>query len=367
MSRFKTIAVIAATLVVTIFSAVHAFESAMVQQKKMAFQRLLKSGLSMEDAETYSMHLQIALTEATQWEVMDFSVTKSLLRERGGNEECSKVQCATVNGQLLSVDYMCFGTIETIGKTFSLNVQICDVNTGRIVANVSKFFKGKQKVFIKKTIPNVAKQLAETVIGKKAVTKNRKNKGGHSFEQAIEQQAQKSFSDVRGYLAYADDEITTSGKLAFGYLKTGKNLKPDDALRYSYQLQSYLADVGACAMLYIDEMERLMRMRGGNLQCGTKKCAGNVGRLLGVDFMGYGTIRKSFGVYRIKAFIVDVETDEVITKVEKSFRGREIVFLTEIIPQLSYKLGEILERKQTGREPEPDRSRKCGAPCVLPW
>lgn len=369
MNRFLTIAAIDACMVAILLSSAYSQDnSAMIQQKKMAFSRLRKSGLSVEDAETYSMHLQIALTEATQWEVTDFSVTRTLLLERGGNENCNNAQCATINGQLLSVDYVCFGTIETIGKTFSLNVQIVDVNTGRLVANVSKFFKGKQKVFIKKTIPTIAQQLASAVIGKKAVSQNRKKHrgGGSSFEQIIEQQAQQSFSDVRGYLAYADDDITTSGKLAFGYLVTGKNMLPDDALRYSYQLQSYLADVGACAMLYIDEMERLMQIRGGNLQCGTKRCATNVGRLLGVNYMGYGTIRKIFGRYKIKAYIVDVENGDIITKVEKSFRGREIVFLTETIPQLAYKLGEILERKSTGRAMESKKKTTCGIPCMFP-
>ncbi len=217
----------------------------------------------------------------------------------------------------------------------------------------------KEKVFTSKTIPQVAQQLASTIIGKKAVEKNQSRETASTFENIIEQQTQKSFSDVRGYLDYGsssgtgapgtEKKIETSGKLAFGYLQTGRRMLPDDALRYSYQLQSYLADVGACAMLYIDEMERLMKLRGGNLQCGTMKCAKSVGRLLGVDYMGYGDIRRRCGKFIIHTYIVDVETGEHVTEVTKRFRGKEIVFLTEIIPQIAYKLGEVLERKQIGR------------------
>ncbi|MBN1577336.1 MAG: hypothetical protein JW913_12330 [Chitinispirillaceae bacterium] len=333
-----------------VFSIGNAQESeTFVQQKKMAFSRLKESGLSGEEAETFSMYLQIALTDATQWEIMDFSVTKSLIMERGGGVSCTNLQCEIINGQLLSVDYMCFGSIETIGKTYSLNVQVADVASGRLVANVSKFFKGKEKVFISKTIPQVARQVATAIIGKKAVARGRE-KTPASLESAIEQRSQQSFSDVRGYLSYGSDiDIETTGKLAFGYLVTGRHMVPDDALRYSYQLQSYLADVGACAMLYIDEMERLMQLRGGNLQCGTMKCAMNVGRLLGVDYMGYGNIRKVCGRFIIQVYIIDVETGTLLIEEKRRFRGREIIFLTEVIPQLAYKLGEVLERKSMSR------------------
>ncbi len=333
-----------------VLSVSFAFESEVIQQKKMAFTRLKESGLSGDDAETYSMYLQIALSEATQWEIMDFSVTKALLAERGGTQSCASLQCEIINGQLLSVDYMCFGSIETIGRTFSLNVQVADIGSGRLVANVSKFFKGNDKTFVNKTIPSVARQIATAILGKKAVVKNRDKPTASSFETAIEEKSQQSFGDVRGYLSYgSDSDIETTGKLAFGYLVTGRNMLPDDALRYSYQLQSYLADAGACAMLYIDEMERLMQMRGGNLQCGTMKCAMNVGRLLGVDYMGYGTIRKVCRRYIIHTYIIDVENGALVIEEKRRFRGREIVFLTETIPQIALKLGEVLERKSVSR------------------
>jgi len=353
MNRFQfSISILC--LAVSFFSAtVYSDGDAVIIQKKMAFSRLRESGLTADEAEKYSTYMQIALAEATQWEVMDFSITSSLIRERGGAERCANLQCAIVNGQLLNVDYICIGTIETIGPTFSLTIQVADVNSGRMVANVSKFFKGKEKVFITRTIPQVAEQIATAIIGKKNVAKNRKKKNDESFDEMFDKQANQSFGDIRGYLSYGSsgtsDEAAddNSEKLAFGYLYTGHNMKPDDVLRYSYQLQSYLADVGACAMLYIDEMERLMKVRGGNLKCRDAKCARNVGKLLGVNYMGYGKITKFWGWYFVHTYIIDVETGNVVIKEKKNwFRGKEIVFLTETIPQIAYKLGEVLERKQ---------------------
>ena len=321
---------------------------AVIRQKKMAVMRLRQSGLSREDAERYSMHMQIALTEATGWEIVDYSVTESLLAERGGSENCSDLQCRIVNGQLLGVDYLCFGSIETIGKTFSLNIQIADIASGRLVANVSRFYKGNEANFIKKAIPEVAHQATENLIDKGSSASARFREQS-AVKDRLEKQAGSAFGDVRGYLAYGSDEgIETSGKLAFGYLMTGRHIDTDGALRYSYQLQSYLADAGGCAMLYIDEMERLMQASGGTLQCGSKRCAVNVGKLLGVNYMGYGRLKKMFGRYIIRIYIVDVENGEVITKRRECFKGSEIVFLTEIIPQIAAELGQVLEERTGG-------------------
>lgn len=330
-------------------------DDAVIAQKKLAFTRLRESGLDADEAEKYSTYLQIALTETTQWEVMDYSVTASLISERGGSPKCANLQCAIVNGQLLNVDYICFGSIETIGPTFSITVQVADINSGRLVANVSKFFKGKEKVFVTKTIPSVAQQLATALVGKKNIGKHRKDRDDNSFETMVDKQATNAFGDVRGYLAYGSADSAAivedaGSKLAFGYLVTGKSMKPDDVLRYSYQLQSYLADVGACAMLYIDEMERLMKVRGGNLKCKDAKCAKNVGRLLGVDYMGYGKIFRFFGYYFVRTYIIDVESGKTMIVHKNHYRGKEIIFLTETIPQIAYKLGEILEKKAVDKK-----------------
>ncbi len=338
-----------AILVVAVVQPARAIvNDAVIRQKKMAVMLLKESGLSREDAERYTMHMQIALTEVTGWEIMDYSVTESLLAERGGTERCVNLQCRIINGQLLGVDYLCFGSVETIGKTFSLNLQIADIATGRLVANVSRFYKGKETNFVKKIIPDVAKRATSSLVDKRSAAYSGSQKH-REVKDRLEKQAGSAFGDVRGYLAYGTDEgIQTEGKLAFGYLVTGRNIDPDGALRYSYQLQSYLADAGGCAMLYIDEMERLMQARGGTLQCGSKRCATNVGKLLGVNYMGFGRLKKIFGCFILRIYIVDVETGEVITRHRERFRGSEIAFLTEIIPETASRIGEVLEERTGG-------------------
>jgi hypothetical protein len=176
-------------------------------------------------------------------------------------------------------------------------------------------------------------------------------KGRSSVQESVQKSLKsESFSDVRGYLSYTgrDDAISsieTDGKMAFGYLMVGANMQPDDVLRYSYQLQSYLSLAGAHAMLYIDEMEMLMQVRGGDLKSRNRKDAQQIGRLLGVDFMGYGRISKfGFGRYfYIRTSIVDVETGKQIKRALKFYRGSEDIFLTEVIPDVAAQLGDSFD------------------------
>jgi hypothetical protein len=349
MTRLFTVIIIVLLASVQFYGTVYAFnEVETVVQKKVAFPCLSGIGLSIDEAEKYSTYMQIALAKATQWKLIDYSTTASLIAERRGAERCVNLQCAVLNGQLLDVDYICIGSIEVFGTTYSMALQVVDVNSGRMVASASKFFKGKEKTFVTRTIPSFAEQIATTIIGKKRVAQNQNNIRNSSLEKQISEQANKSFGDVRGYMSYgtAEDKIETDDKLAFGYLYNGMGMKSDDIFRYSYQLQSYLADVGACEMLYIDEMERLMKVRGGNLKCKDAKCAENVGKLLGVNYLGYGKISKFFGFYFVRVYIIDVDNGKKAIKQSRCFREKELIFLTESIPHLAHKLGEEIKVKE---------------------
>jgi hypothetical protein len=178
--------------------------------------------------------------------------------------------------------------------------------------------------------------------------KNRNKQTAALLESAIGPQSRLSSDDGRGYRSHINDNrIETAGKLAFGYFVTGRFMIFDDSRRYSYQLQSYLADGGSCPMLYIDEMELLMSRRGGDMRCGGKECAMRLGELLGVDYMGYGKIRKFFNFYSIEAGIIDVPRGTTLIREKRRFRGKDFVFVNEIIPQLAYELGEAFKRMST--------------------
>lgn len=327
-----------------------AFDDALVQQKKCAFYRLVPSGIPEDDADELSFQMQSSLTAKTNWEILDYHATAAMLHERGGNSNCTNLDCASVNGQLLGVDYVCYGSVRTIGKTYAIGIQVADVGTGRTVADVSKFFKGSRENLIKKVIPSIAAQIDIDVNGKQLSEETRREQQLKTSQKSIQQRTgDKSFNDVRGYLAYSPDDaaldtIKTAGKIAFGYLSSNRKILADNALRYSYQLQSYLADDGACAMLYIDEMELLLQARGGNLRCSSKKCAKKVGRLLGVDYMGYGRIARFCGHwFFIRTYIIDVETGRRVDKSVKLYHGKELELLVDVIPQIASELSDVIQ------------------------
>lgn len=341
------ICLILGLLLVSIFSkGVICRENYDFQPKNAAFFRLVSSGFESEDVDRYCLILESELEATLGWQIMDFRTTMDEIKKQGGDWLCSKVDCATLNGQYLNVDYVIFGRVQTIGRSIAISVQIADVSTGRLISDVSKFYSGKKSKFTKKILPEVVELLASDVKSVLTASSKRFTSTDTGEKDLIARARSSSFNDMRGYLSYSEDttaKIVTDGKMAFGYLMIGANMSEDDVLRYSYQLQSYLSIAGAHAMLYIDEMELLLRARGGNLNCSDKESARDIGRLLGVDFMGYGKISRFRRSLNIKTSIVDVETGEVVKQAVERYRGSEDVFLTQVIPDIAAQLGDAFE------------------------
>lgn len=134
-------------------------------------------------------------------------------------------------------------------------------------------------------------------------------------------------------------------KLVFGLFAIGNNFKSDDAERYSFQFQSYLADVDVCPMLVGREVKSITKQTQKNIQCKDIKSARRIGRLLGVKYMGYGSVKKILGWYSIKVGVVEVRTGKKIVMKKRRYSGNELTFFREIIPQVAFSTGEALIRK----------------------
>jgi len=195
-----------------------------------------------------------------------------------------------------------------------------------------------------KVVPIAGREVATTLSGKQITAMSRGESPDASSSNARTPRSSVAIREKPQ--SEGAKEIETARKLAFGYFTVSRRMDPDDAMRYSQQLQSYLADAGNCVLLDPDEMGLLMKKRGGNLHCGNEKSALKVGRLLGVDYMGFGSIHRGFNSFSIKVGIIDVKHGTPLVMEKRRFRGREFVFFNEIIPQLAYKLGEVLERER---------------------
>jgi TolB-like protein len=317
------------------------------EPKNAAFFRLVSSGFDADEVDRFCLILESELESATNWDIMDYQTTANEIKKQGGDWLCSKADCATLNGQYLNVEYVIFGRVQTIGRSASITIQIADVSTGRLISDVSKFYNGKRSRFTKKVLPEVVELLSydvKTILSTNSKLQVQPKKTVENLLSSRSNSA--AFTDMRGYLSYSQDttaKVVTDGKMAFGYLMIGANMSPDDVLRYSYQLQSYLSLVGAHAMLYIDEMELLLQVKSEDLKCSNKEDAKKIGRLLGVDFMGYGKISRIGKSFSIKTSIVDVESGEEIKEAVELYRGTEDVFLTSVIPDIAAQLGDAYE------------------------
>jgi hypothetical protein len=343
MKHMKLISSLLTLLLVGILSYANSREDGTaVQKKKIAFMRLTLSDASAEDVDTDCKQLQSAIANTGRWEIMDFSLTQELITKRGGRVICDNLQYAIINGKLLKVDYVCFGNVATIGKKVFLNVKIANVATGKVIANVSKCYVRNTNDVTNKVIPVIGNDRATVINNKKTTVISRDRPVAASLETASERQ---SSSEGRRYRSSGNEEvIEPADKLAFAYFDVGKNIGADDALRYSYQLQSYLAGVGGCTILSPDEMQQLTDKHGVNSSCKSKESAVKTGRLLGVKYMGFVSIHKNLNRFTIKVTIIDVKNDTTFISEKRSFNGKEPVFFNEIIPQLAFKIGEVFER-----------------------
>jgi hypothetical protein len=80
---------------------------------------------------------------------------------------CSDAQCLVEVGQLLAVHKMVGGSIGKVGKAFSINLKIIDVQSGKIERQVSEDIKCTKEELVSFHIKNVARKMAGLVKEKK--------------------------------------------------------------------------------------------------------------------------------------------------------------------------------------------------------
>jgi hypothetical protein len=133
----------------------------------LGFTMLESSGIDKYDAEVISQLLRNEIGRWGIYRTLELSDISLRLAEQNISDRCSNVLCAIAAGQILGADYFGLGSIDKIGKTFAISMQIVEVSSGRIVRNVSEFYPGKYNNFIKKVIPVFAQEISGFSVKKK--------------------------------------------------------------------------------------------------------------------------------------------------------------------------------------------------------
>jgi hypothetical protein len=128
-----------------------------------------REGLSHGEAASLSDLFSSQLVTTGEFIVVDRNRIKSILQEQGfqQSEACSQVECIIEAGKILKVEKMFAGTIGKIGKIYSVNIQMLDVATSQIEVNKSYQHTGDIEGLAEEVIPELAKQIAEEVTGKR--------------------------------------------------------------------------------------------------------------------------------------------------------------------------------------------------------
>lgn len=130
-----------------------------LKQPTFAFTELEASGIDQYDAKVYSQIIRWLIVNLDVYSTLDFSDVSLRLAQQDMENSCKTTQCAIIAGQLLGVDLFGYGTVGKIGKTFTVSMQVVDVRTGKIVRNVSEFYKGKKKKFKSEVLSLFAHQV----------------------------------------------------------------------------------------------------------------------------------------------------------------------------------------------------------------
>jgi TolB-like protein len=123
------------SIVALCFSLVSSF----AQQKPTIAVLELGSSSAVDTSELGALttRLRTELFETQKYTVVERSEMNAVLKEQGFQQTgCTDAACAVQVGQLLNAEYMIVGTVDKVGRLYSVNIRQVNVATGAISNNV---------------------------------------------------------------------------------------------------------------------------------------------------------------------------------------------------------------------------------------
>jgi len=126
----------------------------------LAFTPLEPGGVDKYDAGVVSQQLRKEIDAAGVYKTVEFSEIELRLAEQNLPPRCADVQTAVMIGQILGADFVGIGSIDRIGKSYAISMQIVEVRSGRIINNTSEFYKGNFRKFQTIIVPYFARKMS---------------------------------------------------------------------------------------------------------------------------------------------------------------------------------------------------------------
>jgi len=101
-------------------------------------------GLSKQETITLGNRLRSMLVKTNAFIVLERGQMDDVLSEQGFQQTgCTTTECAVEMGRLLNVQKMISGTIGKLGKTYTIDLSLIDVQTAQIEKSFFRDFKGE--------------------------------------------------------------------------------------------------------------------------------------------------------------------------------------------------------------------------------
>ncbi len=136
--------------------------------KRIAVLDLQGEGVSKSEAKTLTDRLRSKLVNTGVFHVLERDQMDEILGEQGFQQSgCVSDECLVEIGRLVGVEQMVGGSIGKIGQTYTLDLRIIDVQSGRILKTVSDDYRGAADGLL-----GVLGEAAQKIAGKQTVKKS---------------------------------------------------------------------------------------------------------------------------------------------------------------------------------------------------
>lgn len=111
----------------------------------LAVMDLAATGISQSDGAILTDALLSYLVNTNYYEIVERSKRDEILKEQGFalSGACSETSCLLEIGKYLSVQKMIGGSIGKLGGTWTVNIRLLDINTGKVEKACMKYYKGE--------------------------------------------------------------------------------------------------------------------------------------------------------------------------------------------------------------------------------
>ena len=126
-----------------LLSVISLTRSLLASEGSMAVLDLDARGISVVEAASLTDRLRSELVKTGMVTIVERAAMEQILREQDFQlAGCTSDECAVEVGQLLGVTQMLAGSIGRVGSTYSIDLRLVDVETGKIVKSVTHDYRG---------------------------------------------------------------------------------------------------------------------------------------------------------------------------------------------------------------------------------